>query len=428
MKTSPVILLLVVGIILAACAPATTMPSFVEPTAVVEETAAPAPSTEQTGATEAVVPVNDGPAVCKPGFSVLSAPDPTQTALAAGIPPVTADDWSRGNPEAKYTIIEYSDFQCPYCAALSPVLQQLMMQNPDDVRLVFRHFPLPSHPLSILGTQASEAAGLQGKFWEVTDFLLQNQAEWSSMEEPAFEAYLLDKAESWGVDKGQFSKDLRSDAIVKKAKDAQNQANNAGITYTPFVMLNDRVLQGGEIQNLDAVIKIMDSEETNYADCPPALIDPAKSYTAKVDTAKGSIVVKLFANEAPLAVNSFVFLAREGWYDNLPFNDIVKDPAENGYQIAIAGDHTDTGYGSAGYSIGFENRTQTFDRKGLVGMVNGSQIFITFAPQPALDGRFSVIGEVVEGMDVLESLPVTITADGQVTPAETILKVSITEE
>jgi cyclophilin family peptidyl-prolyl cis-trans isomerase/protein-disulfide isomerase len=428
MKTFPLVILLVMGFILAACAPATTMPSFVEPTAVVEATIAPTSSTDPSTAGEAVVPVDDGPAVCKPGFSVLSTPDPTQAALAAAIPPVTDKDWTRGNPNAKYTLVEYSDFMCPYCAALSPVLQQLMAEHPDDVRLVFRHFPLPSHPLSILGTQAAEAAGLQGKFWEVTDYLLQNQAEWTSLDEPAFEAFLLDKAEAWGLDKGQFSKDLRSDAMVKAARDAQNAANTAGITYTPFVMLNDRVLQGGEIQNLDAVIKILDSEATNYADCPPTILDATKTYIAKVETAKGSFSFKLFADKAPLAVNSFVFLAREGWYDNLPFNDIVKDTAENGYQIAIAGDHTDTGYGSAGYSIGLENSGQKYDRKGLVGMVNGSQIFFTFAPQPSLDGRFSIIGEVVDGMDVLESLPVTVTADGQTLPPETILKISISEE
>jgi cyclophilin family peptidyl-prolyl cis-trans isomerase/protein-disulfide isomerase len=408
------------------------MPSFVEPTAAATEavvnTTVPveAPAAQATEA-PVVIPTESGPATCEAGFSVLTPPDAATAALAAAIPPVTDADWSRGNPDAKYTIIEYSDFMCPYCAAISPVLQDLLTSRPDDVRLVFRHFPLPSHPLSMLGTQAAEAAGLQGKFWEVADYLLQNQAEWSTMDEPAFEAYLLDKAESWKLDKAQFTKDLGSAAMVKKATDALDAANKAGITYTPFLMLNDRVLQGGEIQNLGLVIHLLSSQESNYKDCPPTLLDPAKTYTATIETAKGNIVVKLFADKAPLAVNSFVFLAREGWYDNLPFNDIVKDTAENGYQIAIAGDHTGTGYGSAGYQIGLENLDGKYDRKGLVGMVNASQFFLTFAPQPALDGHFSVIGEVVEGMDVLEGLPVTATADGQLAPAETILKVSITE-
>ena len=368
-----------------------------------------------------------GPATCQVVTDVLPPLDEATAALGAAIPPVTEADWSRGNPDAKYTIIEYSDFMCPYCAAISPVLQDLLATRPDDVRLVFRHFPLPSHPLSMLGTQAAEAAGLQGKFWEVTDYLLQNQAEWTTLEEPAFEAYLLEKAGLWKLDKAQFTKDLGSAAMVQKATDALDAATKAGITYTPFLMLNDRVLQGGEIQNLGLVIHLLASQDSNYKVCPPTLLDPAKAYTATIETTKGNIVVKLFADKAPLAVNSFVFLTREGWYDNRSFNAIVKDTAENGNQFAIAGDHTDTGYGSAGYSIGFENTSQTFDRKGLVGMVNGSQIFIIFAPQPSLDGKISVIGEVIEGMDILEGLPVTVSADGQVAPAETILKVSITE-
>lgn len=433
MKKYFLFILLVAGIVVSSCVPATTMPSFVEKTdiatlAATEAVANPVetPVGQATDSGNAV-PVAAGPATCQVDESILVPPNATQTALSAAIPPVTDTDWSRGKPDAKYTILEYSDFMCPYCAALSPILDEILAARPDDVRLVFRHFPLPSHPLSLMGTQAAEAAGLQGKFWEVTDYLLQNQAEWSSMEEPAFQTYLVDKAESWGLDKGQFTKDLTSEAMVKKAITAQEQALKAGIDHTPFLMLNDRVLLDQESQNLALVIHLLSSQETNYKVCPPTLVDPAKTYTATIETAKGNIVVKLYADKAPLAVNSLVFLAREGWYNNLPFNGIVKNTGENGLQLAIAGDHTGTSYGSAGYQIGLENVNGKFDRKGLVGMVNGSQFFLTFAPQPALDGRFSVIGEVVEGMDILESLPVSVSPDGQQTPAETILKVTITE-
>ncbi len=232
MKKYPIFLILVTGIVLASCVPATTMPSFVEPTAAATEavvnTTVPveSPAAQATEA-PAVVPTEVGPATCQVVTDVLPPLDEATAALGAAIPPVTEADWSRGNPDAKYTIIEYSDFMCPYCAAISPVLQDLLATRPDDVRLVFRHFPLPSHPLSMLGTQAAEAAGLQGKFWEVTDYLLQNQAEWTTLEEPAFEAYLLEKAGLWKLDKAQFTKDLGSAAMVQKATDALDAANQS---------------------------------------------------------------------------------------------------------------------------------------------------------------------------------------------------------
>lgn len=275
MKKYLLFLLLVAGIVISSCVPATTMPSFVETPveATVAVTEAPAipVKTPVAQATEAPaeVPVVSGPATCQVDGNILVPPNATQTALAAAIPPVTDADWSRGKPDAKYTILEYSDFMCPYCAALSPILDELLAARPDDVRLVFRHFPLPSHPLSILSTQAAEAAGLQGKFWEVTDYLLQNQAEWSSLEEPAYQTYLLNKAESWGLDKVQFTKDLTNDAIVNKANTAQEQAMKAGIDHTPFLMLNDRVLLDQESQNLALVIHLLSSQETNYKVCPP---------------------------------------------------------------------------------------------------------------------------------------------------------------
>src|SRR5574338_728608 len=101
--------------------------------------------------------------------SVQPTPGATQVSM---FPPVGEDDWVLGdNPDAALTVIEYSDFQCPFCAQLAPVLEELQADHPEDVRIVFRHFPIPNHPLALLGAQASEAAGQQGKFWEMHDLL-----------------------------------------------------------------------------------------------------------------------------------------------------------------------------------------------------------------------------------------------------------------
>lgn len=414
-------LILVFVLLLSACAPATTMPSFkpTDETVPAAETPVPSVGEEATsGVKLAKCSVRDG---------VLRTPDEAQVALAKSIPPVNENDWVRGSENAKITIVEYSDYMCPYCAALMGGMAQLMELFPNEVRLVMRHFPIPSHTLSLLATQAAESAGLQGKFWEYSDYLYAHQQDWAVMDLASFETYLVEKSVELGLDKDKFSQDLKSDAMVKKAQDASDEAIQLGISYTPFIVVNGRILQEGELQNLGVIIHLLLTSEDGYKECPPTVVDPTKTYTATVSTDKGDIEIRLFPESAPLAVNSFVFLAKEGWYNNQPFNDVINDPAENGFRIAIAGDHTDTGYGSAGYDIDPENLTTKFDKKGMVGLVNGSQFFITLDAQPSLNGNFTVIGEVVSGLDVLDQLTVTYQTDGSMLPPDMINSVTIKE-
>ena len=418
-------LLLVLVLVLSACAPATTMPSF-KPTEETTETLAPAETTTQpTSAASAFTAVQ---AKCVVRDGMLRTPDDAQVALAKAIPPVNENDWVRGSENAKITIVEYSDYMCPYCAAITPGLKQLLTVFPDDLRMVYRHFPLPSHNLSLLATQATESAGLQGKFWDMSDYLLEHQSDWTAKDLDAFETYLIDLAGTLSLDKDKFTQDLQSEAVVNKAKQATEDATNLGISYTPFLMVNGRILQEGELQSLGIIIDLLRNPVEGYKECPPTVVDPSKTYTATLTTDKGDIVIRLYADAAPLSVNSFVYLAKEGWYNNQPFNDVINDSSENGFRIAIAGDHTDTGYGSAGYDISAENLTGNFDKKGMVGFVNGSQFFITLDSQPALDGNFSVIGEVISGLDVLDTLNVTYQTDGTTLPADVIQSVTIKEE
>ncbi|HLT46958.1 MAG TPA: peptidylprolyl isomerase [Rubricoccaceae bacterium] len=141
-------------------------------------------------------------------------------------------------------------------------------------------------------------------------------------------------------------------------------------------------------------------------DAPPAMqIDPAKTYRATLATDRGDVVVDLHPEHAPKTVNNFVFLAREGFYDGVTFHRVIADFMIQG------GDPTGTGRGGPGYTFEDETRGNPLrHERGVLSMANagpntnGSQFFITHAPQPHLDGRHTVFGRVVEGMDVVDAI------------------------
>ncbi len=142
-----------------------------------------------------------------------------------------------------------------------------------------------------------------------------------------------------------------------------------------------------------------------YKSAPEMKIDVAKSYTATFETEKGSIVIELFADKTPITVNNFVFLAREGFYDNTTFHRVIKD------FMAQGGDPTGSGTGGPGYRFADEcRRDLKHDSPGVLSMANagpgtnGSQFFITFVATPHLDGRHTVFGKVVSGMEALRSI------------------------
>ena len=139
-----------------------------------------------------------------------------------------------------------------------------------------------------------------------------------------------------------------------------------------------------------------------YSKAPEMALDPQKDYFATFHTAQGPIRVKLYAQEAPITVNNFVFLARQGFYDGTTFHRVLAN------FMAQGGDPTGTGTGGPGYKIKDEfHPKRRHDRPGILSMANagpntgGSQFFITHTATPHLDNRHAVFGEVVEGMDNL---------------------------
>jgi cyclophilin family peptidyl-prolyl cis-trans isomerase len=163
---------------------------------------------------------------------------------------------------------------------------------------------------------------------------------------------------------------------------------------------------------------------------PPAMaIDPAKSYEALIKTEKGDVRVKLFADKVPVTVNNFAFLARQGYYDGVTFHRVIA-----GF-MAQTGDPTGTGTGGPGYTFKDEfDPSLRHDSEGIVSMANagsntnGSQFFITYAPQPHLDDHHSVFGKVTEGMDVVRSLKERDPSDPNAPAGDKILTIEIIEK
>ncbi|HAL61695.1 MAG TPA: peptidylprolyl isomerase [Chloroflexi bacterium] len=160
------------------------------------------------------------------------------------------------------------------------------------------------------------------------------------------------------------------------------------------------------------------------------IIDTEKTYYATIKTEKGDIRLLLFDDEAPMTVNNFVFLARQGFYDGCTFHRVIP-----GF-VAQAGDPTGTGSGGPGYTFPDEfSPSLSHDSAGILSMANvgpdtnGSQFFLTYAPQPHLDGRHSIFGKVVDGMEVLLSLtPRDPVADPDAPKGDMIYAIVVEEE
>ena len=133
-------------------------------------------------------------------------------------------------------------------------------------------------------------------------------------------------------------------------------------------------------------------------------VDPSKTYVATLTTSKGVMMVQLYVKETPKTVNNFVFLAKDGFYNGTTFHRIIK-----GFMIQ-GGDPTGTGSGGPGYQFADEFSTKCKHVTGALSMANagpktnGSQFFICYGPQPHLNGKHSVVGLLVEGMDTLKKL------------------------
>jgi cyclophilin family peptidyl-prolyl cis-trans isomerase len=181
--------------------------------------------------------------------------------------------------------------------------------------------------------------------------------------------------------------------------------------------------------NIASVILLTMLADRQFTQCPPMTIDQTKQYVATLHTSKGDIVIELYADKAPIAVNSFIFLAKNGWFDGVTFHRVIP-----GF-VAQAGDPSGTGYGTPGYYYRNEiSPDLKFDGPGVVAMANagadsnGSQFFITYSAQPTLDGGYTIFGHVIQGMDVATNLtPRDPSQSADLPPGDKIISVTIEE-
>lgn len=440
MQKSGIIVLLIAAIVLSSCSvlPAsapTTTPTLSAPT-LAADTATPTLNAQPTKTATAAVTLaptavitKSEPATCKV-ISAVPTPDPTAQAI---LPAVRESDWVSGNTSAQITIIEYGDFQDASSAALFTVLQQLLADNKDVVRLVFRHFPLTeTYDKDALSAQAAEAAGNQGKFFQFAKILFSKQSDWTLLSSDDFTNWAYEQAAELGLDANEFKLDMLSDqtkGIVSNSRSEAVRLIQAGtLTTDPFLFMNDAAITPPySLESLSSLVKYFNLSQSAFTSCPDMTIDATKQYTATIHTEKGDIKIKLFPDRAPWAVNSFVFLAQQGWYNNSGFFRVIP-----GF-LAQGGDPSNSGLGNPGYSFSNEfDPALRFNKAGMVGMANdgqgnnGSQFFITYDAVPSLDGKYTIFGEVTDGMDVLTTLrPRDPDSDAVLLTPDPILSITI---
>ncbi len=336
-----------------------------------------------------------------------------------------------GPADAPVTIVVFSDYQCPYCALLAAVLKQIRLTHPADVRLIFVNTPLANRDKDALATQAVEAADLQGKFWEMHDLLFEKQAEWSTLSPTAFQAWALQQASSLGMDSVKFQADFNGNTVAARLQRAVQSTASQPIT-PPIMFVNGTSPYTGlsDFASLDTVIRMEALSARQFSGCPSWMVDPLKQYIATLHTDKGDVVIQLFPDKAPLAVNNFISLARLGWYNDITFYKMVPD------FLVMTGDPSDTGMGNTGYLFDTEIPAGLrFDQPGVVAMdnsgpgTNSSRFFITLSPAAQLYGQFTVFGKVLSGLDVLSALTPRNPQPGvYLPPGDELMSVTIQEK
>jgi protein-disulfide isomerase len=153
-----------------------------------------------------------------------------------------ANAHARGGANAKATLEEYGDYQCPPCGYLFHELKTLEKEYGDEMRFVFRHYPLPNiHKHAVMAAQAAEAAGLQGKFWEMHDLLYQNQLSWSPVDDarPVFLQYARDLK----LDVDRFTRDMESAEVAARVRADSERGSALKVEGTPTIFINGRQLR-----------------------------------------------------------------------------------------------------------------------------------------------------------------------------------------
>ena len=150
---------------------------------------------------------------------------------------IADNDYVLGNPDAKIKIFEFSDFQCPYCARFHEVMNQILDEYPNDVAWIFKQFPIQSHPLGMPGAMATECAGDQGKFWEMSDEIFSNQETLAAEDFAVF-------AEDLGLDIDTFNQCMSDNPHGEKIANDYQTGIASGVRGTPSSFVNGNIIPG----------------------------------------------------------------------------------------------------------------------------------------------------------------------------------------
>lgn len=163
--------------------------------------------------------------------------------------------FTKGPSTAKVKITEYADFQCPACAAMAPTVADLIAKYPNDIQVTFKHFPLTQiHPRALLAAKASEAAGKQGKFFEMHDKLFAGQTTWASNSKA--EDIFVGYATELGLNADQFKTDLKDATIAAKIKSNQAEGAKDKVEGTPTFLVNGLKVENGLfVTTVEAALK-----------------------------------------------------------------------------------------------------------------------------------------------------------------------------
>ncbi len=319
------------------------------------------------------------------------------------------------------------------------MLARLVDAYPETVQIIYRHFPLNRiHANAQKAAEAAEAAGAQGAFWAYHDALFAQQNEWASLETAAAHGYFVNLANELELDGNALGEALDDNTYAEYVTALETESFAIGLTGTPSVIVDgvhvpqvpfDYAVWDSYVQQRLANAEIEAAlADIQYDAPPPMTIDENASYTATIHMASGAeIVIELLPQSAPETVNNFVFLAEEGWYDDITFHRVIP-----GF-MAQTGDPTGLGIGGPGYTIPDElDADLSHDGPGVVSMANtgapntgGSQFFITTGAATHLDGVHTIFGRVIEGMDVVENLTVRDPQDSNAPDGDLIETITI---
>lgn len=193
------------------------------------------------------------------GKASNKTPDANFAEIYAKAPPGANPPWLLGSQTATVTVEEFADFQCGTCAGKHPVVKEIVDNYGSRIKFIFRHFPLSGHDKAYDAARAAEAAGLQGKFWEMQNQLFTNQSSWAGKDPVSFRGVLEEYAKKIGLDVEKFKTDMEGMGAKSRVDLDLQRGRSLRITGTPTIYINGKPVDVAQM-TVDEMKKIIDAE------------------------------------------------------------------------------------------------------------------------------------------------------------------------